>query len=158
MYSDNLVIKLNGLAHQYKDIVHRAIHDVLNQIKNTGAGAASLTVDVVDGNNNKAPEIMISFDDHLVFLDKRKMQWTKLSDIKKLMEWATTVKPSEREAKQLAWATAWKQKKTDAWRPKPWRRKSLSKVLKEMNALVKEVFDKAIEEDFQAAADATTPS
>lgn len=154
MYSENTVMKLNDIAHRYKSIIHQAIHDVLSQdrYKNTGAGAASLTVDVVDGDVNKAPRILISFDDHLIFLDKRKMQWTKLPNMAKLMEWAETVKPNEKEAKRLAWAVAWDKKKNDTWKAKPWRKKSLSNVLKEMNAMVLEAFDKAIEQDLQQAA------
>lgn len=149
MYSENTVIKLNDIAQRYRDVIHQAIHDVLSQdrYKNTGAGAASLVVDVEDGDSNKAPVIRISFDDHLIFLDKRKMQWTKLPNMKKLLEWAETVKPDKKEAARLAWAVAWDKKKNDTWKAKPWRKKSLSNVLKEMNALVKEAYDKAAAED-----------
>lgn len=154
MYSENTVMMLNDIAQRYKDIIHQAIHDVLSQdgYKNTGAGAASLVVDVVDGDTRKAPQISISFDDHLIFLDKRKMQWTRLPNMGKLMEWAETVKPTEKEAERLAWAVGWDKKNNDTWKAKPWRKKSLSNVLKEMNKMVMEAFDKAIEEDLQKAA------
>lgn len=154
MYSESTVIKLNDIAQRYKDLIHQAVHDVLSQdqYKNTGAGVASLTVDVVDGDANKAPQITITFDDHLILLDKRKMMWTKLPNIGKLMEWAETVKPDKKQAERLAWAVAWDKKKNDTWKAKPWRKKSLSNVLKEMNQMIKEAFDKAIDEDFQKAA------
>lgn len=153
MYSDVTIVKLNAIAHRYRDLIHRAISEVLNQdrYKNTGAGAASLTVDVVDGDANNSPRILISFDDHLIFLDKRKMQWTKLPQIKKLMEWAETVKPSKIEAKKLAWAVAWDKKKNDTWKAKPWRKKSLSSVLKEMNELIKKDYDKAAQSEMDNA-------
>lgn len=153
MYSENTVIKLNDIAQRYRDVIHQAIHAVLSQdlYKNTGAGAASLVVEVIDGDSNKAPQILISFDDHLIFLDKRKMQWTKLPNMSKLMEWAETVKPDKKEAHRLAWAVAWDKKKNDTWKPKPWRKKSLSNVLKEMNALILEAFDKAINEGLEKA-------
>lgn len=159
MYSELTVQKLNNIAYQYKDLVHRSIHAVLTQARyyNTGAGAASLTVDVIDGNTNKSPQIVISFDDHLIYMDKRALQWTKLPNMRKLLEWAATKTTTERAAKQLAWATAWDKKKNDTWKAKPWRRKSLSTVLKEMNALIVEAYDKAIEEETQAVAD-TFPS
>lgn len=154
MYSENTVMKMNDIAHRYKDIIQQAIHDVLSQdrYKNTGAGAASLTTVVIDGNTNKAPQIIVSFDDHLIFLDKRRLQWTRLPDIKKLMEWAETVKPDKKQAERLAWAVAWDKRKNDTWKSKPWRKKSLSVVLKEMNKMVLDAFDKAIDEDFQKAA------
>lgn len=154
MYSQNTVIKLNDIAQRYKGLIHRSIHEVLSQdrYKNTGAGAASLTVDVVDGDASKSPQIQISFDDHLIFLDKRKMMWTKLPNMGKLLEWAETVKPDKKQAERLAWAVAWDKKKNDTWKAKPWRKKSLSNVLKEMNTMVKEAFDNTVEKDFQEAA------
>lgn len=153
MYSESTVIKLNDIAQRYKDVIHQAIHAVLSQdrYKNTGAGAASLIVDVIDGDSNKSPQITISFDDHLIFLDKRKMQWTKLPNMKKLLEWAETVKPDKKEAERLAWAVAWDKKKNDTWKAKPWRKKSLSNVLKEMNDLLLNEFDAAINEDLMDA-------
>jgi len=156
MYSEFMVIRLNAIAHKYRDIIHKAVHDVLVQIKNTGAGAASLTVDVVDGDTNNAPRIMIHFDDYLIYLDKRKMQWTRIPDVRKLLEWAKTIKASPREASRLAWSVAWDQVKNDTWKAKAWRKKSLSTVLKELNELVLSEFDKAIEEGLQEAASRPT--
>lgn len=145
-------MRLNDIAHLYKDLAHQSINAVLRDIGNTGAGAASLTVDVIEGNATRAPQIVIHFDDHLIYLDRRKMQWTKLPEMKKLLEWARTVKPTEREADRLAWATAWDKKKNDTWKPKSWRKKSLSKVLKDMNDIILKAFDECIDQDFQQAA------
>ena len=149
MYSPRLVDALNTIAHRYKDIIHRAIVDVLRQPRymNTGAGAASVTVDVTDGDAEKSPVIQIVFDDHIKLLDKRKMQWTQLPDMKKLLEWAATKEQDPTKAKKLAFAVAWDKKKNDTWKAKPWRKKSLGAVLKELNALVVAEFDKAIEAD-----------
>lgn len=154
MYSENTVIKLNAIAHKYKDLIHRSIHAVLSQppYKNTGAGAASVTVDVIDGDQAKAPQIVTKFDDHLNYINNRKMEWTKLPDMKELLTWAKTKKTTDAEAEQLAWATAWDKKKNDTWKAKPWRKKTLSAVLKEMNELIVAEMDQAIEEDFQKAA------
>lgn len=167
MYSQRLVNVLNTLAYKYKDIIERAIVAVLNQpkYKNTGAGAASLTVDVVDGDENKAPQILISFDDHILFLDKRKLQWTKQPSVTNLIEgWASNktfdkvpgyksnaiVDPAKAAAR-VAWAVAIDKKKNDTWKAKPWRKKSLSNVLKEMNQMILEGFDRAIQEDLTQA-------
>lgn len=153
MYSVNLVETLNTIAHRYQPIIQKAIRDVLTQPKyvNTGAGAASVTVDVVDGDVNKSPVIQIVFDDHVKFLDKRKMQWTKLPGMKKMLEWAATKETDPTKIKKLAFGTAWNKKKFDTWKPKLWRKKSLSGVLKELNAMVLSEFDKAIEQDLQGA-------
>lgn len=154
MYSENMVIRLNGIARQYKDIVYQSVYDVLNQdtYKNSGVGLSSLKVDVIEGDANKTPEIRISFAEHLIFLNTKKMQWTALPNMKKVLEWANVVKSNPDEAKRLAWATAWAKKNNDTWKAKPWRKKSLSAVLREMNNMIKEGFDRAIEEDFQNAA------
>lgn len=153
MYSPRLVDALNAIAYRYKDIIHRAIVDVLRQPRyaNTGAGAASVTVDVEGGDANKAPIIHIKFDDYINFLDKRKMQWTKLPDMKKMLEWAATKEQDPAKVKKLAFAVAWDKRKNDTWKAKPWRKKSLGAVLKELNALVIAEFDRAIEEDLAEA-------
>jgi hypothetical protein len=133
--------------------VQAAIKEVLSQAMytNTGAAAASIKVTVINGNENKAPEIKVDFVDYLVVLNKRKVSWTKLPDIKKLTEWAARKTDSPEKAKKLAWAIAWDKRKHDTWKPKPWRKKSLSQVLKDMNAEILKAFDKAIDEDLQQA-------
>lgn len=155
MYSERTVQKLNEVAHLYKNVILRSLVSVLTQpqYKNTGAGAASVSVEVVEGTTTKAPDILISFDDHLLFIDKRKMQWTRLPDMKDLLAWAETKKSTPNAAKRLAWSVAWDKRKNDTWKAKPWRKKTLSQVLKDLNVRVKAAFDKAIEEDFQQAAD-----
>jgi hypothetical protein len=154
MYSPRLVIILNDIAHRHQSIIKHSIQEVLRGPKysNTGAGAESVTVDVVEGDVTKSPVIQITFDDHVKLLDKRKMQWTELPDMKKLMEWASTKRDDPKKAEKLAWAVAWDKKKHDTWKAKPWRKKSLSAVLKELNQNVLAAFDQAIEQDMQEAA------
>lgn len=151
MYSETLVIKLNTIAHQYKDVINRALVAILSQprYKNTGGGLASLHVEVIEGDTNKSPQILITMADHLILLDKRNMQWTKLGKISELLKWAETKKDTPQEARKLAWAVAWNQKKYDVWKGKPWRKKSLGPALKDMNKMIVEGFERAIEEDQQ---------
>lgn len=153
MYSDNTVNKLNEIAMQYRPLIYDAIHKVISDGKfsNTRAGADSLVVEVSAGDATKAPDILITFDDHLIVLNKRKVEWTKHPNMKPLIAWAETKTRSELEAKKLAFATAWHQKTNDTWKPKPWRKKSLSQVLKEMNELILSEYDKVIDEDLQQA-------
>lgn len=153
MYSDRTVMKLNDIAHRYKDLIHQAVHDaIVKNIRNTGEAAASLTVEVIDGNRQKSPEIVISFVDYLIYFNHRRIEWTKLPNINKLTAWAETKVPDKKAARRLAFAVAWDKQKNDTWRAKPWRRKGLSAVLKEMNQLVLDSFNEAIEEDLQEAA------
>lgn len=151
MYSDRLVMKLNDIAQRYKSMLQRSISEILSdsRYRNTGAGAASVTVEVIDGDNNKSPQLIINFADHMLFLDKRKLQWTQLPNMKNLIEWAETKKSNPIEAKKLAFAVAYDKKKNDTWKAKPWRKKSLSNVLKEMNVLILQSFEQAIDEDNQ---------
>jgi hypothetical protein len=154
MYSDNMISTLNEIAQQYRSIIYQAIYAVISQppYTNTGAGAQSLTVDVIEGNATEAPKMQILFDDHLQILGKRKIEWTKFPKMQELIAWAETKKSTEQEALQLAWSVGWKQKTQDLWKPKPaWRKKSLSSVLKEMNELVLKAFEEAIEKDLQQA-------
>lgn len=153
MYSDRTVMKLNDIAYRYKDLIHRAVHDVIRKtIHNTGDAAASLTVEVVEGTRDKAPDLVISFADHLIYFNHRQIEWTKLPNIDKLTEWAETKVVDKKAAKRLAFAVAWDKRKNDTWKAKPWRRKSLSAVLKEMNRLVLTSFDEIINEELQEAA------
>ena len=171
MYSDNLVIKLNTIAHQYKDKISRSLNKILSDPKyrNTGASLASLHVDVIDGDNKKSPQVIIRFSDSLNVLDKRKLQWTKLPPVKDLIAWADTreftgpvpgyktgeapdLSPKKKRIR-VAWAIAKSQQKFDKWKPKPWRKRSLSAVLKEMNQAILNSFAQAIDEDIQAGID-----
>lgn len=149
MYSPRLVNVLNDIANQHAGIFERSVKDVLSQPRytNTGAGVDSVRVEVIPGNATSSPQINITFDDHLIMLNKSKMQWTRLPNIDKLLDWAHTKKADPDEAKQLAWATAWQQRKYDTWKPKLWRKKSLSQVLKNMNEDLIRKYDEAIESD-----------
>lgn len=149
MYSPRTVDKLNTIAHRYKDLIERSINAVLRQPKfyNTGRLASSVTVDVEDGDANKSPVIRIELDEALLIIDKRKLQWTKLPNMKALLEWAATRESDPKKARDLAWRTAIDKKNKDTWKPKSWRKKSLSAVLKELNELVTEEFAKIAKED-----------
>jgi hypothetical protein len=168
MYSYNLVNTLNNIAHDYADKINRALNELLNtpRYRNTGAGLASLHVEVIEGDRNKAPQIIITMADHLNLLDKRKMQWTKLPPIDQFDAWADTRTfsgpvpgykngvapnlPPWKVKARIVWAIAKSKQKFDRWTGRPWRKKGLGSVLKEMNQLVLSLFDQAIEKDFQA--------
>jgi hypothetical protein len=153
MYSPELVIVLNEIAEQRARKFESVLKALLNKppYRNTGEGVNSVSVNVVPGNANKSPDIKIEGADHLIFMDKRKMQWTKLPVITSMLKWAATKTSDEKLQKRIAWAAAWDKKKNDTHKPKPWRKKSLSETLKEMNKEIVEAFDKAIEDSFQKA-------
>lgn len=166
MYSEKLIIKLNTIAHQYKDVINQRLNSILSQPKyrNTGAGLASLHVDVIDGDQSKAPQIIITMDEHLLLIDKRKMQWTKLPDVRKLLEWAETKTFDEvpgykgkvgidkaKVAQRVAYAIAVTQRKTDSFKRKPWRKSGLGPALSKMNKNILQSFDEAIEQDLATA-------
>lgn len=148
-YSPRLVEVLNAIAMDHSGLIERSVKDVLSQprYKNTGAGVDSVRVEVITGDASKAPSINVTFDDHLIMLNNRKLQWTRLPNTDELLKWARTKKDNETEAKRLAFAVAWQQKKYDTWKPKPWRKKSLSQVLKTMNEELLRKYDEAIEAD-----------
>lgn len=154
MYSARLVTTLNDIANSYVDLIYSAVHDVLSQkpYKNTGRGADSLEVSVTPGDANKAPIIQITFDEHLITMTSSNLQWTKLPNMDEMKAWAKTKESDEKKADKLAWAVGWDKVKNDTWKPKRWRKPALSKVLKEMNALIVSEFDKAIEADLVESA------
>lgn len=156
MYSERLVQVLNEVAHDFRGQLLASIKNVLNEprLRNTGAGGASVKVDVVPGNSTTSPALVVTLDDYVLLLDKSKMQWTKLPNIRKLVEWARTKKSDEREVQRLAWSKAWDLKKNDSWKPKKWRKRALSEVLKDMNAKMVAAFEAAIDADVQVAIDA----
>jgi hypothetical protein len=151
MYSENLVRALNDIAEKYQPLIQKQVVDTLSQFKNTGAGVDSVRVEVTPGTADTAPQIRIQFADEVNIINLKKMQWTKFPNTGKLLKWAATKRSTETEIKQLAFATAAKQKKYDTWKSKSWRKKSLSEVLKEMNELVLKNFEQAIEKDWQEA-------
>jgi hypothetical protein len=145
MYSPEVIQGLNAIAAQYSDILRKSIVDVLSRYSNTGAGAASVTVEVIPGTADRSPQLVVKFDDHVLFLDKRRLQWTKLPDMRNLMAWAQTKKSNEQEARKLAWAVAWDKKNNDTWKPKRWRKQGLGPALKEMNQRIMERYEKELE-------------
>ncbi len=153
MYSDNLVIKLNELAQEYRGRMYAAIQTVLSQSRytNTGKGLRSLKVTVIAGTREQSPSLVVNVDDYVVIINQSKLQWTKLPNTGNLIEWAKTKKSTIEEAKKLAFAVAYIKKTTDAHKPKKWRKKSIGYTLKEMNAEMVKAFEAAIEEDLQLA-------
>ncbi len=151
MYSPRTTEKMNAIAMRYMEIILRAIQDVVKDAKyrNTGKSADSVRVEVVSGDQGKSPVIRIELDEALLIVDKRKLQWTKLPNMKALLEWAATKESDPKKAKQLAWRTAWSKLKYDKWKAKSWRKKSLSKVLEEMNDVVFKEWQAVIEQDWQ---------
>lgn len=169
MYSDNLVLTLNVIANEYALIIYQRILEVLNQpkYKRTGAGADSVKVEVVPGTTNKSPDIRIEFADHVNLINLPRMQWTKQPPVDDMTEWAKTVTftgpvpgykngiapnlPPWKANLRRIWAIAKSKQKFDTWKAKPWRKKSLGSVLKEMNELVLKKFEEAIQLDFEKA-------
>lgn len=148
-YSPNLQIKLLDIATEYRGKIEQSIRTVISQPKyrNSGEGLASLTVELIDGSATKSPVIVVHIADHIARLESRGLQWTELPNMKNLLQWASYKKSDPKEARQLAWAVAKDKQKNDTWKPKTWRRKSLSAVLKEMNKEMIAEFEVAIEQD-----------
>lgn len=155
MYSANLVRVLNEIAAEYRGKLEAAIKTVLSQARytNTGRGLGSVQVEMVPGNTTESPALVVKLDDYVLLLDRSKMQWTQLPNVKNLIEWAKTKRSTEKEWKKLAWTTAYHKKNTDTWKPKKWRKKALSETLKLMNAEMLKAFEAAIEQDFQEGID-----
>jgi hypothetical protein len=153
-YSTNLQIVLEDIAQEYRTKIEQSIRSVISQpkYKASGAGVASLTVTVIDGNAQRSPSIQVNIDDHIFRLESRNLQWTELPNMRKMLEWASYKKSDPKEARTLAWSVAKHKQKTDTWKPKTWRRKSLSAVLKEMNKDMLQRMDEAIAKDFEKSA------
>lgn len=153
MYSDNLVIKLNEIAQEYRAKMEASIKAVLSQSRytNTGKGLRSLSVKVTPGTKESSPSIVVNVDDYVVLLNKSKMEWTKLPNTSNLIAWAKTKKTTETEIKKLAFAVAYIKKNTDAHKPKKWRKKGIGETLKEMNAEMTKAFDEAEQKDLDQA-------
>jgi hypothetical protein len=149
MYSPRLISTLNEIAHQHAPLIKKAIVDVLSQPRytNTGAAVASVEVTVIEGDETKSPDINITFADHLIMLNKSKMQWTRLPNLEKLIEWTSTKTDTREKAEKFAFAIAWDKRKNDTWKSKTWRKKSLSQVLKDMNEDLLKKYDEAIDAD-----------
>ncbi|MCZ8021223.1 MAG: hypothetical protein O9302_00390 [Cyclobacteriaceae bacterium] len=153
MYSQRLQHMMQEIARDYQSKISDAVTRVLAQprFRNTGEGLDSVQVDIVDGNAEKSPVIVVKAADHIFRLESKGLAWTKLPNMKKMLAWAEGKKSDKKEARNLAWAVAKDKYKNDTWKPKRWRRQSLSAVLKEMNAEMLKEFDKAIEEDMNQA-------
>jgi hypothetical protein len=156
IYSYNLVKALNAIAQEYRGKLEENIKSVLSEARyrNTGGGVDSVNVEVRPGDSNNSPALVIKIADHVLILNKSKMEWTNLPRVNELLKWARSRKSNEKEAKKLAWAVAWDKKKNDTWKSKKWRKKGIGTVLREMNEELLIEFDKAKDKDFQEGIDA----
>ena len=132
-YSPELVNDLNKLARDYAPRAEIAIKQEIAKWSNTGAAVNSVKVEIVDGKSNQSPALKISFADHLLVFNTRHPEWVGQPNMYALTAWAQTKRSNPEEVKKLAFATAYNQKKFDTWKPKYWRKKSLSQLLKELN-------------------------
>lgn len=155
MYSDNQVQVLNAIADDYAGQLLASIKQVLNEprYRNTGRGVGSVQVDVVKGDSSKSPALVVKLEDYVLLLDKSKMEWTRLPNIRNLVEWARSKQSDEKQAQKLAWAKAWDLRRNDNWKPKKWRKRALGTVLASMNDRMLKDFEQAIERDFQQVID-----
>src|SRR5687768_15969155 len=108
-YSPLLISTLNDIAYQFATLMHKSIVEVLSQPRysNTGAAADSVKVNVIEGDAETSPAIRVTFADHLIMLNQRKIEWTRLPNMEKMIEWAKTKKSTQQEAEKLAYAVAW---------------------------------------------------
>ena len=116
----------------------------------------SLAVSVKPATATEAPVITLTYADEGRFLDYKNPVWNKLADLKKLEAWVAsrgvsafryvsgvnrTGMSEEQKIKKIASGVAWSQRLHQVkWKAKGWKKKTLVKLLQELNVKTAEVW------------------
>jgi len=126
----------------------------------------SLAVDVKAASETDPPMVSLLYKDHGRFLDYKNPVWNKVPDLKKLEKWVaakgvssfryvsgvgSTRLSNEAQIKKIAAGVAWAKRKHSQWKAKGWKRKTLVKIVKQMNADTVTIWERGIEYELTAS-------
>lgn len=120
----------------------------------------SLAVSVKHATSTESPVITLTYADEGRFIDYKNPVWNKLADLKKMEAWVasrgvsafryvsgvnSTGMSEEQKIKKIAGGVAWSQRKHQVkWKAKGWKKKTLVKLLQELNVQTGEVWREGI--------------
>ena len=151
-----IVDRLNELARQYRGQFLQSARSVLAQDKFRASGKTqdSLKAHIIQGTPEKAPQIVMEFDEAGEFISKRRLIFTKPPPASEILdtiksgkfriksvpgyEGAAATLSLEKQQKRVAFAIAQNKFREQTHKRKNWRKPALSALLRQMNeALVK---------------------
>jgi hypothetical protein len=163
MITREFLYKLNEFARVKGESLLRDAREELSKDKryNSGELLNSLQLEVMEGTAEKPPVIIVKVAPQGSFLEMRKMEWTKMPPIEKLIDWASFKRfdfdripgykngapnlSEEQKKERIVWATSISKYKNNTWKRKPWKAKPVSKFLRELNAEVLQLWTTEIE-------------
>jgi hypothetical protein len=127
----------------------------------------SLSVSVKKATANSNPVITLSYADHGRFLDYKNPVWGKLPELDKMEKWVrsrgvssfryvsgvgSTGMSEEAKVRKIAAGVAWsKRLHQSKWKPKAWKKKTLVKLLRELNDQTVELWQQGIKLEVENA-------
>lgn len=142
--------RLNALAQKYAPLFQAAVNHELDKLRATGALQQSVTISVTPSTSRSTPQIEMNYAPHGDYVGKRKLLFTKIIPADSLEAWmaARNFTPAnipgykngeapnltaEQKRSRVSWAIGIEKRANDTWKPNRWKKRALSKTLKELN-------------------------
>jgi hypothetical protein len=153
---------MDRIAQEYAAIIYKETYAVMQKYNATGNLLRSLNVKFLRATSSLPPVIWITYDGYANIFEARQPLWTKQPILSEIIDFVQDRGITQQgripgykngapnlsefaKAKRIAFAISKNQKQTDKWKRKPWRKKALSSVLKDMNSKTIDLFRDEIE-------------
>lgn len=156
-------ILLNELAHRTARRILERARQVVSAANISASKELlnSLKIEVREATATTQPVITLTYADHGRFIDYKNPVWNKLAEIAKLEKWVRARGVSsfryvsgignssnlseEQKVTKIAKGVAWSQRRHMVkWKPKAWKKKTLVKLLQELNEETKVLWQNGI--------------
>jgi hypothetical protein len=160
---------LNDLAEQKAEQILARARQVVGgaNISASNELLNSLSISVKKATSNSNPVITLSYADHGRFLDYKNPVWGKVPELDKMEKWVrsrgvssfryvsgvgSTGMSEEAKVRKIAAGVAWsKRLHQSKWKPKAWKKKTLVKLLRELNDQTVELWQLGIKVEVENA-------
>jgi hypothetical protein len=160
---------LNDLAEQKAEQILTRARQVVGAANISASKELlnSLSISVKKATANSNPVITLSYADYGRFLDYKNPVWGKLPELDKMEKWVRsrgvssfryvsgvnkTGLSEEVQVRKIAAGVAWSQRLHQSkWKPKAWKKKTLVKLLRELNDQTVELWQQGIKLEVENA-------
>jgi len=157
---ESIINRLNELAQIYAQYLFDKAYNLLkeNKYRNTGQLLNSLKVTWLKADENYPPRILLIYLEYADIFEQKKLSWVRTPPPEELIKWVmekglhksgkipgytanSRIGISDyQKAQRIGWAISIDKRINDTHQRKPWKRQTLSELLKQMNYEVHEAF------------------
>jgi hypothetical protein len=153
---------MDRIAQEYAAIIYKETYAVMQKYNATGNLLRSLSVKFLRATSSLPPVIWMTYDGYANIFEARQPLWTNQPPLSEIIAFVQSRGLAQQgripgykssapnlseyaKAKRIAFAISKDKEQTDKWKRKPWRKRALSSVLKDLNSKTIELFRDEIE-------------